>query len=86
MTEPGANEQVKSFGSPEHVSSTLPLNVPDCGATVTVTCPCPPEEIFNELGLAVSDKVGLPPETAGQFRLNFTAPDILFVMLGLPTA
>lgn len=59
------------------------LNDPECGEAVTVTLPDPPDGIVTADGFVPSETVAALPV---QVEVNFTAPDIWFVMLGLPTA
>lgn len=61
------------------------LKAPDSAAAVTVTFPDPPDEIVSNEGFAPSETV-VVPVAAMQLVVTLTAPEIWFVMLGLPTA
>lgn len=88
MTEAGANVQPKPAGRPEHVKLTALLNDPEFGVTVTLTVPLPPGVRVTEDGVAPRLNVALPVAggvlgggvlggvLAGQFKVNFTGPEI----------
>lgn len=87
VTVAGEKEQLRLFGRPEHVSATGLLKAPDWGVTVTFMLPLSPTGMVIAEGLAPNVSVPLVVlPLLPQAKLNLTAPDISFSMLGLPTA
>jgi hypothetical protein len=60
------------------------LKAPDCGVAITVSVAAPPGVIASVDGLAAI--VNFVGGGATHVAAKFTAPDIVFAMLGFPTA
>lgn len=60
------------------------LKAPDCGVAVTVILPEPPDAIDTEDGLV--PRVTVPSVAFAHVEVNFTGPEIWFVIVGLPMA
>jgi hypothetical protein len=88
VTEAGANKHCSSAGRSEHERATAELTAPPTGITETLALPVWPEGISIAVGVAPRLNVGGGGGGVATTQVveKFTAFDIWFFRLGLPTA